>query len=93
MLPFHPAECGRLKKGEIIRACNMHVGNKGTQHCGQITARENVLGRSRHRREYNNITALEKKSFEGVDRLHLGLDGDHQRLLLNTVIRLRVPLK
>jgi hypothetical protein len=50
-----------------------------------------LLGRSRHRWEDNIKMDLREIVWGGMDWIHLACDGDEWRVLVNTVINLRVP--
>jgi hypothetical protein len=54
--------------------------------------RKRPLGRSR-RRWKNNIGTDLRKVGEGLDWMHMALDSDKWRNLMNTVMNLRVALK
>jgi hypothetical protein len=50
-----------------------------------------LLVRRRHRWEANITLNIREIGWEGVDWIHLALDRDQWRDILNTVMKLRVP--
>jgi hypothetical protein len=68
--------------GEMINAYKILVGRPEGKR---------PLGRPRRRWEDNIKMDLREIGFGVVDLIHLAQDRDHWRVLVNTVINLRVP--
>jgi len=52
-----------------------------------------LLGRPKRRWENNIRTDLRETGWEGVDWIHLAQDRDQWRVVVNTVMNLRIPEK
>jgi len=85
----------RVMKSRGMR-CTGHIACMGEMRCAcKILVgkpeRKRPLGRLRHRWEHSIRTDVREIVSESVDWIHLAQDRDQWRVLVNTVINLRVP--
>jgi hypothetical protein len=68
--------------GEMTNACRILM---------EKPQGKRILGRPRRRWDDNIKTDLREIGWNNIDYIHLAQDRDHWRVLVNTVMNLRIP--